>query len=138
MSVTTTLLVLRSRGSAKRRAGIGPRRKARERTLRVLVRPRFWLTGLIGTALVPAFVLGVRAVQQAWFGHSVGPLMTGFLLGALMMSVPWTVWTFALSVDGSANWRIGADAEQWTGNELQRLGKSWHVEHNLRSLGTAT
>jgi len=83
---------------------------------------------LIGTALVLASVLGIRAVQQAWFGQSVGPLMTGFLLGALMVSVPWTMWTLALSVDGSANWRIGADAEQWTAKQLQRLGSSWHVE----------
>lgn len=57
--------------------------------------------------------------------------MTGFLLGAVMVSVPWTMWTLALSVDGSANWRIGADAEQWTANELHLLGTSWHIEHNV-------
>lgn len=131
MSVTTTLVVLRSRRSAKRRAGIVPRRKARERTLRVLVRPRIWLTGLIGTALVPVSVLGISAVQKAWFGHPLTASIMGFLLGAGMVSVSWMMWTLSLSVDGSAPWRIGADAEQWTANELHRLGASWQIEHNV-------
>lgn len=47
------------------------------------------------------------------------------------MSVPWALWTLALSMDGSVSWRIGADAERWTANALDRLGDSWQIEHNI-------
>jgi hypothetical protein len=104
---------------------------ARAKTLRVLLTPKIWLGGVIAAGVVPASVLGIRAAQQAWFGHSFGPLMTGFLLGAGLVSVAWALWTLALSIDGSMSWRIGADAEQWTARELHRLGTAWHIEHNV-------
>lgn len=116
---------------SKRRAGIGPRREARARTLSVLRQPRVWTSALVATGLVPVFVFAVTGAQDAWFGNAVDPLLTGVLLGAGLASVPWALWTFALSMDGSVSWRIGADAERWTANELDRLGDSWHVEHNV-------
>lgn len=124
------------RGTSKRRAGIGPRRVARAKTRHFVRRPRFWLDGLIAASLVPIFVFGLAAAEEAWFDHSLSPLATGFLLGAGLVSVPWIMWTLVLSVDGSASWRIGADAEQWTANELHRLGEAWEITHNVPFPGT--
>jgi hypothetical protein len=85
----------------------------------------------VATGAIPASVFALRAVEQAWFDFRIGPLTTGFLLGAGLASVPWALWTLALSVDGSVSWRVGADAERWTANELHRLGASWHIVHNV-------
>lgn len=90
-----------------------------------------WLSSLAASCVVVAIVLGITAAQQAWFGQRVDRLLTGFLLGAGLVSVPWAVWALALSTDGSATWRIGADAEGWTASELHELGGAWHIEHNV-------
>lgn len=117
--------------SSWRRAGIGPRRVARDRTRRVLLMPRIWVPGLLAIVLIPMFIAGMNTALKAWFDSSISPLLTGFLLGAALVSVPWTLWTLTLSIDGSANWRIGAEAEQWTARELHRLGASWHIQHGV-------
>jgi len=96
-----------------------------------MLKPAIWLTGLVGAAFVPAMIIAIRAAQEAWFDYSMSAEVTGFLLGAGLVSIPWALWTVALAVDGSASWRIGADAEQWTANELHRLGPSWRIEHNV-------
>lgn len=89
------------------------------------------LSGVIGTAAVFASVFGTKFLEDAWLDQSFGPLLTGFMLGAGLISVPWAMWTVAVSVDGSANWRLGADGEQQTARELHRLGASWRIEHNV-------
>ncbi|HET7488094.1 MAG TPA: nuclease-related domain-containing protein [Acidimicrobiales bacterium] len=82
-------------------------------------------TGVVGV------ILGISAVQDAWLGQRPDPMLTGFSLGAALTCVAWGAWSLAISVDGSASWRIGADAEQWTASELHALGRLWVVEHDV-------
>ena len=54
---------------------------------------------------------------------------TPFVFGLGLGAFPCLVWIAVTSADGSATWRIGADAEAWTAEELRGLGSSWHIEH---------
>lgn len=71
-----------------------------------------------------------------WLSQEVSrtPLPSAFLwivLGAALASIPWTVVLVLAPADGSASWRLGADAEEWTASALRRLGNSWAIEHNV-------
>jgi hypothetical protein len=88
---------------------------------------------LAGTAMV-AWLMVVLVGGQALLsltGHSWSPGVFGFLLGAAVACVPWTVWMVATEVDGSWSWRIGAMAERHTSEALARLGKGWRFQYNM-------
>lgn len=76
-----------------------------------------------------ATALGIGSVQEALGGRSMASWWTPFVLGLGLGAFPCLVWIAVTSADGSATWRIGADAEAWTAEELRGLGSSWHIEH---------
>lgn len=95
----------------------------------MLRRPRIWLAG-IGTMIALAgAVLGTASVQSALGGRPMASWWTTFLLGVVVGAFPCLLWVTVTSVDGSATWRIGADAEGWTAAALRGLGPAWRVEH---------
>lgn len=64
-------------------------------------------------------------------GGRPSSFVTGFVMGVGVACVPFFLWTAITSVDGSWSWRVGADAERWTAEELARLGPARQVEHHL-------
>lgn len=120
---------MRSAHSSTRRAGIGPLREARRKTLRFLLSRKVVASGFLIGCFIVLSVLLIAKAEEAWFEKPVGPMFIGFMLGAGLASVPWALWTLALMGDGSVSWRIGADGERWTANELSHLGREWRVEH---------
>jgi hypothetical protein len=92
------------------RIAIEPRRQARWRTQRVLLSRPVLLAGLALVGLVAAIFAGGQALLSLT-GNGWSPTEFGFLLGAAAVSVPWTLWTMTITVDGSWSWRVGAVAE---------------------------
>lgn len=114
-----------------RRAGIGARRRARRETWTFVRQRRIWLVVLGMITLLVTTVLGAGVLQEAVVGRPMAAWWTPFLLGLVLGAFPCLVWGALTSADGSASWRIGAQAEQWTAEELEGLGPSWRIEHNV-------
>ncbi|MDE3205653.1 MAG: NERD domain-containing protein [Acidobacteriota bacterium] len=112
------------------RIGIEPRRQARRRTQRVLLTRPVLLAGVALVGLVVAVFVGGQALLSLT-GHGWSPTVFGFLLGAAVVSVPWTLWTVIITVDGSLSWRVGAVAERRTAEVLSRLGPQWRFRYNV-------
>ncbi len=113
-----------------RRAGLEPRRVARERTFQQL----FSWPAAVGLTAGAAFIITVLVGAQALFGvtgHRMGPGLSGFFLGCGLASVAWVVWEAATSTDGSWTWRVGVLAERWTSEEVRRLGRRWRFRYNM-------
>lgn len=115
---------------ASDRVGIEPRRQAARRTRAVLLSKPMLLAGAAVLALVLAILVGGQALLNLT-GHSWSPRVFGFLLGAAVACVPWTVWMTTTELDGSWSWRIGARAERHTSDALARLGKGWRFQYNM-------
>ncbi|HWI03830.1 MAG TPA: nuclease-related domain-containing protein, partial [Acidimicrobiales bacterium] len=113
------------------RAGIGARRVAADRTWVAMRRPRVWLGGMAAMAAAVGVVLGTASVQEAVTGRPMASWFVPFVLGAALASFPCLAWIAITSVDGSATWRIGADAEGWTADVLRDLGPDWRIEHTV-------
>lgn len=118
-----------------RRAGLGPRREATSRTVAALAKPRVIGLGVLCLVLVVVLALAAQAATDL-VGGKPNSFVTGFIMGIGVACVPWLFWTAITSVDGSWSWRVGADAERWTAEELARLGPAWQVEHHLVFTGT--
>jgi hypothetical protein len=112
------------------RIGIEPRRQARRRTRRVLLSRPVLLAGVALVGLMVAVFAGGQALLSLT-GHGWSPTVFGFLLGAAVVSVPWTLWTMTITVDGSWSWRVGAVAERRTAEVLSRLGTQWRFRYNV-------
>ena len=82
-------------------------------------------------SLLVGTVLAVGALQEVWGGRPMASWWTPFLLGLVFGAFPCLVWAAVTSADGSASWRIGAEAEQWTAEELDGLGPLWRIEHDV-------
>lgn len=113
-----------------RRAGLGPRREATRRTYGALARPRVIGLAVVCLLVVVGLALAAHAATDL-VGGKPSPFVTGFVMGVGVACVPFFLWTAITSVDGSWSWRVGADAERWTAEELARLGPAWQVEHHL-------
>lgn len=74
---------------------------------------------------------GGEALQQALGSRPAGSWWTPFFLGLGLGGLPCLVWIAVTSADGSAFWRIGAEAERWTAEALDGLGPSWRIEHDV-------
>lgn len=118
-----------------RRAGLGPQREATSRTVAALVKPRVIGLGLLCLVLFSGLALAAHAATDL-VGGRPNPFVTGFVMGVGVACVPWLLWTAITSVDGSWSWRVGANAERWTAEELARLGPAWQIEHHLVFTGT--
>lgn len=95
----------------------------------VVRQPKVWLVGIGAMAAVIAVVLGIAAIQEALTGRPAAAWFTPFFLGAVLASFPCLAWIAVTSADGSATWRIGAEAEVWTAEALRGLGPEWRIEH---------
>lgn len=118
-----------------RRAGLGPRREASNRTLAAIAKPRVIGLGLLCMVLFAGLALAAHAATDL-IGGRPNSFVTGFVMGVGVACVPWLLWTAITSVDGSWSWRVGANAERWTAEELARLGPAWQIEHHLVFTGT--
>lgn len=117
----------------RHRVGIEPRRVARARTLQQLS----WQRAVaLGAGVVPIITLlvGTQALL-AVTGIHMGPGLFGFVLGCGLTSAAWAIWEFATSTDGSWSWRVGAQAERWTAEEVRRLGRRWRFRYNMVFVG---
>ncbi len=117
--------------SPRRRAGVEPLRVARERTSRQLVS---WTAAIaLATALVFGItvMIGIQALVSVT-GHHLGSGVFGFLLGGYVVSAVWVVWEASMRTDGSWAWRVGAMAEDWTSQVVERhLGRRWRFRYNV-------
>lgn len=79
----------------------------------------FFLTVVLGTAVACGFLMP-------------SDFMRGLVLGAAIVAGPGAVWVFTLQVTGSAAVMMGDQAEQWTAQELRRLGrKGWRLVNHF-------
>ncbi len=112
------------------RAGARPLREARNRTLAVLRRPRIALAGVVTTVILVigevGLFIGAKAADLPISGEVIA-----FFLGATVASVPWALWSVALTMGGGASWAAGGAMEEQTGHVLANLGQDWVVFHNL-------
>ena len=92
---------------------------------------RVVLALLGATALIVAVAFGADALDEALLGRPAASWWTPFVIGLGLGALPCLVWIAVTSADGSASWRIGAQAEQWTAAELDALGPTWLVEHDV-------
>jgi hypothetical protein len=92
-------------------------------------RPKVWLVGIGAMAAVVAIILGIAAIQEELTGRPAAAWFTPFFIGAVIASFPCLAWIAVTSADGSATWRIGAEAEVWTAEALRGLGPDWRIEH---------
>jgi hypothetical protein len=83
------------------------------------------------TVLIAAVAFGANALDEALFGRPAASSWTPFVAGLGLGALPCLAWIAVTSADGSASWRVGAQAEQWTARELDALGPSWIIEHDI-------
>ena len=112
------------------RAGRRTRKQGYARTWAILKDKRIALVALVASLAVTASVFGLDAAARV-VGVRPNTDATAFLLGAFLVSVPWAFWMVGLTMGGGASWLAGAEAEEWTGRELNRLGDDWSIEHNV-------
>ena len=106
---------------AKRRAGRSPARRARELQLELLRELRWGLAAL--AAICTSFT-----VAALLFSHNV--LIT-FAVGVFDASVIWLLALFVIEATGCTTWRLGAEAESWTADEIAKLGSGWRTVHAI-------
>jgi hypothetical protein len=107
--------------SSSRRAGASARERFRQERWRHLRED--WRVWAISAALTAAvlvysfFVEGIAARLLAAVGGGLATIMlVGWLLGGHASALPW---------------RWGAEGEQWTAQEIGKLGADWRVEHDI-------
>jgi len=54
-----------------------------------------------------------------------------FAVGIFDASVIWLLALFAIEATGSTTWRLGAEAETWTADELAKLVTGWRTVHAI-------
>jgi uncharacterized membrane protein len=106
---------------ARSRAGRTPSRRARELQLEFLKELRW---GLVGLAIL---LFAMTVAMLVFVGH---PLVALFV-GAADASVVWLVVLMVIEATGTSTWRMGAEAERWTAEELAGLGDSWRSVHAI-------
>jgi hypothetical protein len=116
------------------RADPGSRKRAGQRTrmlVRAEVRKLFRRHRRLVAKLAAAYVIGVSviAVGPALYGAS--PVVTAFMIGILVGILP--LFGYMLVVASSLAVRsLGADAEQWTAEQLAKLDRrAWRVFHDV-------
>lgn len=123
--------VLVERRRRSHRAGIGAQRRARQETWAYVRQAQVVRVLLASMAMIMATGFGADPVNQAMLGHPAASWWTPFVLGLGAGALPCLIWIAVTSADGSATWRVGAEAERWTAGELDALGPSWLVEHDV-------
>jgi hypothetical protein len=109
---------------------LGRRHRAGRSALREFRRRRretFWKEWRDWVVLVGFTAAAALAV---WWGDGAFELVFAVVLGAMLMLI-----AFGWMVGGSVfslPWLWGALGEQWTEEELDRLGEGWFVEHDLQ------
>lgn len=106
------------------------RRRARRLTLQAVLTWRFLFLTII-TVVVCAGSVGALYASMRLTGAEVPAGLTGFVVGVFAASVPWFLWVVVTGADGSASWRVGADAEGWTDEQLRRIGPDWRLFNNV-------
>ena len=119
---------------ARRRAGVEPRRVARQRTMRHLLSWATVVTLSAGVIFIVTFLVGAQALLGLT-GHHWGSGLFGFLFGVLLASLAWTMWGLVTSTDGSWAWRVGEQAERSTSQALGHLGGRWRFQYNMVFVG---
>jgi hypothetical protein len=80
---------------------------------------RWWLLLLVGICVaitVPALLLSDN-------------VLVAFAVGLADATVLWVMALWIIEATGSTTWRLGAEGEQWTADELQKLGPGWQSVH---------
>ena len=65
-------------------------------------------------------------VATLLYSHNV--LIT-FAVGLVDASVIWLLALFIIEATGSTTWRLGAEGESWTADEVAKLGSAWRTVH---------
>jgi hypothetical protein len=86
---------------------------------------------LASMAMIAAIGFGADPLNQAMLDRPAASWWTPFILGLGVGALPCLVWIAVTSADGSATWRVGAEEERWTSEELDALGPPWLVEHDV-------
>lgn len=103
------------------RAGRTPSRRARELQLEFLKKGRWPLLAL--AALLLAITVPILVFA--------GSPLVSFSVGAADASVAWLTVLSVIEATGSSTWRMGAQAERWTAEQLGRLGGDWRTVHAI-------
>jgi len=92
--------------------------------------PQLW--GIIGCVLVlqVGVMVGGLALTRAVGSHPNDALTAVIVAVVGTMSVCVLV-GLAIVFSGGMSWLVGGQAEQWTGDALQRLGPDWRFAHNV-------
>lgn len=106
------------------------KREARRRTLSRLRSRNAILFAVVLTAALVGITFVWRYVSSI-IGAPPGPLLFGYVLGVGTSCVPWILWVAVTSVDGSWSWRLGAQGEEWTADQLGKLSPPWDLVHNI-------
>jgi hypothetical protein len=106
---------------ARSRAGRTPSRRARELQAEFLKELRWRLL---------AVAIFLTAITVAMLVYARHPLIS-FAVGAMDASIVWLIALAAIEGTGSSTWRMGAEAERWTAEELAGLGGTWRSVHAI-------
>lgn len=111
----------RSERSARARAGRSPTRRARQMQVDLLSQIRWRLAALAVLALVITVPVLVFS----------GNTLIAFAVGMLDATLAWGVALFVIESTGSSTWRMGAQGERWTAEELAGLDDRWRTLHAI-------
>jgi hypothetical protein len=110
------------------RAGIWARDQAR-RAQRDFIR-RTW------RLFVPALLLMTAAPIVVAFVVLPTQLLRGVVFGGVVVGVPLLLWTLIVQVTGTAPIMMGDQAEQWTAQELRKMGmRDWRLVNHFSLSG---
>lgn len=56
-------------------------------------------------------------------------MLVAFAVGLADATVVWMLALWVIEATGSTTWRLGAEGEQWTAEELAKLGREWQTVH---------
>lgn len=99
---------------------------------RAFARERLWAYTRARWKVFPTFILvAVAPTPVIWFGLSAIPEMRGFALGAYLAAVLGWLYHWAVIASGAASSTMGMEGEQWTDQELARLGPEWRIINHV-------
>lgn len=120
---TTVLRPSRSRELASdARAGSYARALARQRQ-RDFVR-RHW------ARLITGWFLMIAGLPVLWWTVP-SPFLQGVVMGAVVTAASAALWTSIVQASGTAPLMMGDRAEQWTAQEIRKLGRRWRLVNHF-------